>query len=397
MKNKLYNIELINDATTNIIEKILLKSNILELPTKELIMFILNVCVVFEINNIMEFCSRTGILSELLKKYSNDYDITSYNDQFVDNNDSCKTIFSSVLNINDYTTQKSMFTPSCLIINWPDKIIERQIINYLSNDYKKISIIIVIGDIFNRTITPSFVNKMSTLGYNNYSYNVKQVSWIDYFYNNKKKCINNRIILFYLKSRNIDINALNNIFDTNIFHSSSPSSILQSTSLNEDIDDILCDVVFQKKMPNWILNSDNKNNVIKIYKKICEYKYLYLTIPLWIKNMNELVFWYTSLKNRMLPHIFINEYENKNLNISNLFNEYYELMTNLHDKGLLYYKKENNIAEFINNIRDAEKYIYLLFSTINDYEWRNNNKIDDFINKFNEIYEKHKILFDLYN
>jgi hypothetical protein len=372
IKKILHDIELTHSAN-NTIEKLLLEANITELPTKELIKFISSICTIFEIKNVMEIFSESDILSELLKKYIeysyNEIDkVIQYNNLF-DNH-----------NLNEIISSRT-----CIIANWPSNIDTNNLLQFVSNTGRRIPVIIVIGDILNRTIHKTFVTKMEQFGYYNAQYNVKQICWADYFLKNTSNNTTSKMMVFVSKSENINAQTLQSFFDSDIF-----CTIPGHTEKKENIKTLLQDLVIQNKIPEWILESEQLSYILDVYKKICKYKNFNCTIPSWIRNIQELTFWYLLIKHKLLPHIFFKD----SSKVSLMFYEYYDLITNLANKGLKYYKEENIIAGFINTIKEAEIYIYLIFSTMDNSEWRDQqtNKIE-FIGKFNLVYNEHSKYF----
>ncbi len=348
---------------------------ITEFPTKELLQFIQTIINIYGIYNICEFFPRSGLLSAMIM---NDNKMTINYKAY--DNPTCN-ICSSYILFNNQTVHfvwndmksVNLLSNTLLIVNWPSDNDLNNLSIWLSSIKHKVHTIIVIGTVVDTKI----ITNMTKLNYTHGIYNVKRVSWnINTGYVNVFSCV--------------DRNSVNikDFFDESIFHKETKKQIVTINTLVQDL-------IIQKKMPEWI-QEDKKfvhnicNMYIDLFSTACDHKTpkkqsccliksYAKTIPLWLKNYDEILFWYNSIKNNTYPLITLKDNEKET------FELYYKQSTKLHKYAIKQYKKKGLLPDYIETMQDAEKYILLDTSTNeDDKEWKKSK--DLFIATYNSVF-----------
>jgi len=351
------------------IEKLLLEEDITELPTRELVNFVFSLQSIFDLNNIVEFYSRSGLLAGVLQMHVNETKInctvTGCGNYFVGDNFSLsddELLYNELVNqggkyshIRTITTGlgHSMSTKTMLIINWSNIEEEHNVNTFMSKFNHKVKIIMVIGDIFNRTLGDFLHQQLVRVGrYKHFLYkNIKQISFLDHL----PDISNSKIMLYIHESIYFDVGEM---MDTHIFH----KNVSDPT-----INTLVCELIHQKRIPEWVYGHENMKEILHIYTKMCKYKYVNYTIPPWIHSYDDMKFWSISITSKLLPSLFISEKVicntlNLDTKIKDEFDFYKKIMTEISELGLQHYRSKHLIVDYIKTVPEAEKYIYTMFS-----------------------------------
>jgi len=320
---------------------------IYELPTRELILFIVILCKILNIEKIKELMAGTGLLSALLNKYI-EIGVKAY-DSF-DWVETSKNLFFDV--------KKYSLTQCCspnnnnflYIISHPD-------IDIFSNIFKNFikkqpTYLLIIGEIGKYNMM-----KQHLKNYKIYHMSTKQICFRDVYINNKI-ILNHSSILLCSKNNIDNLNDINEIYkkitgETNDLFFKYKHNIYSG----------LYDMIYRKLIPEWIIEEKKNNDIIEkityIFKKMYNFNNNF-KIPKYVKNVKQLNFWIDKVNCNKLP---------TNLN-EEKFEEYIYLYENI-EKNII---DKKIFPSWINNKNDALKYILLDFSLQEKY-WKKNKQM----------------------
>jgi hypothetical protein len=272
-------------------------SAIYELPTRQLIESIAMLFQIFNIRNIDDVGCGMGLLSALLKKQ---FDKDNYNVELIasDNGSSDSTNIPLSFypihkkDIYDIVIQheNNLEPPDGIICTWPINKMENNFNELIKNRY--IKMFIFIDDIkYTNILSDRFVKLVEENKYTIIKLPIYQICFLDYFSNNIIECRSTSTIIVKNELLNEFINFYE-ILSPNLYKYSNYDE------LNIDFNDM----AIIGKIPFWIaqLQLTNEKNIITSiisYLDIINHKF----IPLWIPNMELLIFWFIQFIKKMFP------------------------------------------------------------------------------------------------
>jgi len=340
---------------------------IYELPTKELIESIHNICKMFNITIIEEMCAGLGLISKMLELNTN------LNINTTDSYTWLETInghYKNVIkkNILEYISEENTFENKLILISW----ITRQQYIYLSKliEIKKPKYLMIIGNIYDKDYK-IFTNKMNNMEYTEYVIPIKQISYRDYYKENiyfPNNC-NHSNTTIYIRNSNVShIDIINNIGYINL------NKMIRKYTSEMYLQDLCIDNVISK----WIYKDLNNLDYVKLGYLIIDISYLLthgIIPPKYITNYDDFEFFMKIYNN--FPKL-INNYSK--------FKEYKNLIEQLNNNGLNLLKNNNIIPNWIDNIEECKMYIWLDFS-VTDKKWKiNKNKFMNYASYYNFIF-----------
>lgn len=345
-----------------------------EIPTSQLIDSLSIIFQIYNIKKIDEVGAGMGLLTALLQiKFNND----NYNakvlasDDFSLEHTSIPLDFTRIIrkDVSDIILQhnQNLDPPESIITSWPKcKNQINQLDNLIKSNYLKI--IVIIDEITEKENWLAIFKKNPN--YNVFDLPIYQYSFLDSHQNNKIDGLYSRSHTFVLIR-----NDLNNVDLRKIL---SPY-LYESKEINPFRITFL-DLAIVKNIPFWIceLNSDNDINIIKNILKSIQIKssFLFKGIPLWIPNLDLLIFWYT----RMLIKTFPIKIKTEEKLI-----EYYNIVIDMSDEKIIKLKEDNILPQWISK-NYVDKYVWLMYSVLDDdTRWKNN--LIEFKRKFTRVYE----------
>ena len=323
-----------------------------ELPTLDLVQCISMICEQLGIFKIEEIGAGTGLLSGMLNRLTN-LDVNATDG---------KTWMET--NVTLHPVQQKLFLEYALDnIDYDDKLI---ILSWISNKavndideiikMKKFRQFIIIGEQYNKYIHTTN-DTMLENGYQRIVIPVKQLCYNDYFRMNHyypENCIRSSCTL-YIRDDVEEINV--NIAD--------PPNVLT------DITDymVIQDMITFGILPKWVMTvltdhdlAISKKVIIDIEKFISNGESNKTMIFKVINSLEHFRFW---ISKPNFPKITTNE----------KFIEYYELCTSLNSpNGLTNLKHRSCLPQWINTKDEAEKYLYLDFSSTSK-KWKESREM----------------------
>lgn len=386
LKSLLREIEDINTNETKQINMIIslflgtfgLESNkqkaIYELPTEELLTILKYICEFLEINNIEELCAGQGILSHMLSHYLGDNYTVNATDGF--------RWIETTSRKRYYNVTKKLFLNYCLdnTVNFDDKLL---IISWMPDkdiqDFHKLlemktpKNLVIIGCPTDKHIV-ELRTKLKNLGYSGVNIPVKQLCYRDYFKDNKyfpeDSCRSSMMFV----TKEIEIEKLNTLL-LNI-------KLKYNDCLCKKIDNIsdkciLQDIIIRYIDNFYLINELDNESKFKKILKYCKQlmKKGSITIPNYLENYNEFMFWVKKALQSKYPLKIISR---------DKFKEYEGLITILeNDNGLNELKEIDVLPDWIDSVTTAEKYIWLEYSN-HSKKWKQTR--NSFLTMFNTVY-----------
>ena len=366
LKNLLTEIEENNGDTFDIIRKLFLgnigfecnkQAAFYELPTHELVKTITNVCEELEIFKVEEIASGTGLLSGLLARLTN-LEINATDGKTWINTTTNFHQVQEKLFLEYAMDNITNYDDKLMVISWiPDKVTSDIEEMMTKRRFKQV---LIIGERYNKcNIDVEWI--MFELGYNKIIIPTKQLCYNDYFANNKmypEDGIKSCCTLYLLDNHEVQIESEENAINV----------IVEPTERM-----IIQDMVIYGVLPKWTLNMLNddiiKKTIVDIESSIRFNNKNKTMIFDVIENINEFNFWFNKHPN--FPKIITKE----------KFIEFYNICEILNDtNGLETLKQKYFIPQWIMNKDEAEKYLYLDFSSTTK-KWKESR--DTFVNYYN--------------
>jgi hypothetical protein len=185
----------------------------------------------------------------------------------------------------------------------------------------------------------------------------KQLSYRDYFFNN--------VIESNTKSRSSCILLVDQTIDISYNRIKEKSNDLLHDTFPKKLTDkyVIQDLIINNYAPIWTLTLLEDDYKFKSFVSILSIvKIKKHKIPDYICNYEDLIFWFSKINDNKYP---------KMISTINKFKEYKSLCQTIDNNNIDYLKQHGIIPIWINNNDDAEKYIWLDFSTINK-KWKEN-------------------------
>jgi len=339
-----------------------------ELPTHELCRTISTICEELEIFKVEELGAGIGLLSGLLNKMTN-LQITA-----TDGKTWAETLTSNFYPVTEklfleYAMDDLEYDDKLIIMSWMNKknINDLQIMM----EKKKFKQILIIGEPYNQDyLKMDYI--MENLNYTKMVLGCKQLCINDYFKHNKVYPVDSTksCCTLYLRD-NHDIELSLDILKEKI--SNDTMNVISNLTPNMVIQDMIIFGI----LPSWLLEylevDDIPEQIKKIILDIENCVKRKITIPDFIENIDEFEFWFDKYFNSTNQFPKIKE--------RSKFLEYSEITNILNsDNGLELLKNKHIISEWIHNIDEAEKYLYLEFS-YPDKKWKESR--EKFISYYN--------------
>ncbi|CAH6421841.1 Hypothetical protein KVN_LOCUS529 [uncultured virus] len=344
---------------------------IYELPTNELINVINTICMLLSIDKIEEICCGQGILAKMLQlKTSLEIKAT---DGFRWIETFGQPYYINVENklILDYVNSKENLNEKLIIFSWfPDNAIDDFFKFIEKNKPKQFCII---GEYFTN-IQKSIFEFLENDEYHLINLQTKQICYKDYYYLNKNYPENNCRSSMTLCFKN-------NELTLQLIKIASGQNNFCSEQMPYSDKMFIQDLIITKVFPKWITDTFYDDLLFKKYVNIVinclsrKYK-----IPQFIDNPEDFEFWFEKMDNNQFP---------KKINDSKKFKEYKQLANILESENGLDNLKNNFIVpDWILNINEAYKYIWLDFSTDNK-QWKQSK--NNFMRKFGQTYNNNNL------
>lgn len=357
-------------------------SAIYEIPTKQLIDCLAIIFQIYNINKIDEVGAGVGLLTALLQKK---FDVDGYNVKLVasDNCSSdCTNIsldFTTIIkkDISDIVLQhnKNLNPPDAVICCWPIEPMMEQIHDLIKS--KHVKIIVIITDVRQKSILPKKSN-IELEEYRIFDLPIYQCSYLDVYENNKVDGLYSRSKTFVLIRKDLNDINLNDILSGALYEKKEINNDKINVKINVKIK--LLDLATLKRIPYWMCElktNEELNTANKIFELIkINIKFLKKEIPLWIPNLDLLIFWYIRKNKKMFP---------LKIKTTEKLIEYKEMITNMNPEKIKKYKDNNILPSWIQS-NYIDMYFWLMFSVPenDDQKWKDN--ITEFNHKFNQVY-----------
>lgn len=314
---------------------------IYELPTHELIDSISMICEQLGVFKVEEIAAGTGLLSGMLSRLTNIEVNSTDGKTWMETYVPLYPVQPKLL--LEYAMDNVDYDDKLIVISW---ILNRSVDDLVETiKTKKFRQIIIIGEQFNKYISNTD-NALLENGYNRTPVPTKQLCYNDYFKMNSHypdNCIRSSCILY----------TRNDVEPINIVINNHPPVVNDTTDYM-----IIQDMIVFGLLPRWLLNvlvtydqSVVRKTIIDIERSIANSdsnKHMIFNI---IDGLDQFNFWLSKLN---FPKITIKE----------KFVEFYELCKALnYPNGLINLKQKLCFPEWIHSKDEAEKYLYLDFST----------------------------------
>ena len=344
---------------------------IYELVTRELIEVVISLCHLLGIKKIEELYAGQGLFSKMLKIHS-DLDVkatdgcmwtqTMGQPKFV--NVKKKLILNYLSKDYDFNKLKDKM----LLISW---IAANSIKDFLTfMDIVKPRQFIIVGESFHKEIKDIIKNARKN-NYRIFYLSVKQICHKDHFYYNKffpNNSCRSSLTLFVRNDTNIKMD--------NILQKCRQHLCIRRPKYTDKM--VLEDLINEKYFPKWVYDLLNhRNNLFKFLFHINKVINKKITWPEYFTNFEDFEFWYRKKMNNKYPKYILNKEK---------FDEYRDIVLCLEsNNGIRKLKDRFVLPNWINNAEEAEKYIWLDFST-RIKTWK--QSYSQFMEIFNIVYTR---------
>lgn len=356
--------EIEHDKGHDIIQKLFLGTHgmevnkqkaIYELPTDELLTIIKFICETINVYKIEEFAAGMGLLSCMLRhKLDHNYSIqASDGKRWIETANSAKYYpVSGRLFLDYYFDNSFIWNDKVMIISWAPSNELNDLFKLLET--KRPKYLIAIGNVLNKEIYDTIFSNLTQNHYNHVIIPVKQICYKDHMFNDYSKST----LLFATLDDNINITKM--LLEIKVKFPNHLMPKHQTTDI-----DILTDIIIDRfHNYTFLLNNLQSTNRRKKIAEIIEYCLKQKKqVPNYFTSLDEFTFWYEKTLQRQFP-LLINDYKK--------FCEYRQYINKINsDNGLVELKTDNILPDWITDIRTAEQFIWLDFSTTFK-KWKSN-------------------------
>jgi hypothetical protein len=186
--------------------------------------------------------------------------------------------------------ENNLEPPEAIICAWPTYKMEKKFNDLIKNRY--IKMFIFIDDLkYEELLSKKFVKLVEESKYTIIKLPIYQVSYLDYYTTSIVECRSTTTIVIKNELLNESINFQEIL-----------SPYLYKYSKYDELNMEFNDMAIIGKMPFWIVNIQSKDEKMIIsmiinYLDLINHKY----IPLWIPNMELLIFWFIQFSKKMFP------------------------------------------------------------------------------------------------